>query len=94
MRVFKMASIVAIAQQLLDRAKELEAYMASRGLDSPSLEKDVFADLPTEQAAIRMAITENTRALQQLVAGPVVTAMDIFHSVRFRPPGNRQEMGS
>jgi hypothetical protein len=77
-----MTSIVALAQEILDKAKELESYATTNGLGLASLERDVFAGMPAEQEQLQIAISDKAQILRQLVAGPVAVCSEMLHSVR------------
>jgi len=79
-RVSTMTSIVALAQEILDKAKELESYATAKSLGLASLEKDTFAGVPAEQEQLQIAINDKTQALRQLVVGPVAACTEILHS--------------
>jgi len=81
-----MTSIVDLAQEILDEAKKLESYAASKGLGLASLERDVFASMPAEQEQLQIAINDKAQALRQLVTGPVAFCSEILLSVRFTLP--------
>ena len=84
-----MPTLVELAEQILENAKKLEAYTISKSLPSPSLEKDVFVDLPLEQELVRTSIVDTAQALRRIAAGPAILGTEILHCVgeKLQSPG-------
>ena len=76
-----MLTLTAIAEKILARAKEIDAYLESRGLTSPSFDNDVLAYAPTKIQDLRASLANSSNDLKELTRGPVMSAMDIVFNV-------------
>ena len=65
-----MASLTALAEEALEHAKALDAYLASQNLPSTSFEVDSLATLPLDLIQHRDGLINSCQILKQLAQGP------------------------
>ena len=66
----KMTSLTSLAEEALEHAKALDAYLASQALPSTSFEVDSLATLPLDLTHHRDGLINSSQALKQLAQGP------------------------
>ena len=76
-----MPSLTSIAEQLLAQAKQIDSYLESKKLSSPSFDIDSLKDLPAELQDVRNSLASGSNDLRDLARGPVGSTMDIAFSV-------------
>lgn len=79
-----MPTFTSLAEDLLARAKQLDAFLADNGIESPSFDKDTLADvdLPEELRSVRSALANGADELKKLAMGPVVFGTELAVGVR------------
>lgn len=76
-----MPSLTSLAEELLAQAKQIDAYLETKQLPSPSFENDPLDELPGEMQALRYRIFNTSQQFTHLVRGPVMATSDICFSV-------------
>lgn len=76
-----MPTLTSLAKELLDRAKQIDEYLGSKKLPSPSFDNDVFSELPAELQDVRASLASLSNNLKSLTRGPVGSTSDIIFSV-------------
>ena len=79
-----MPTFTSIAEALLEKARQLDAYIEANGLPSPSFAHDSLASLPAELEETRTSLADGSNDLKKLAQGPGTTATEISFTVSIR----------
>lgn len=77
-----MASLTALAEEALQQAKVLDAYVLEQGRTPVSFDEDSLTALPPELAEARERLVNSSQALKGLALGSVGILTEIMWSVR------------
>ena len=80
-----MPSLTSIAEDLLVKARQIDAYLEQNHLPEPSFDNDVLMNLPAELEAVRTSMADGSNDLKNLIRGPVGMTMDIALNVGMVP---------
>lgn len=80
-----MPTLTSMAEDLLAKAKQIDSYLESQNLPSPSYRHDVFEALPAELQKTRASLVNDSNELKNLARGPIGVTMDIAFNVSERP---------
>jgi len=72
-----MATFTSIAENLLAHAKELDAYVASKGLSLDTLDHATLTTLPAELKKSRDGLINGGAKIRRLAEGPEVALQTI-----------------
>ena len=72
-----MTSLTALAEEALQHAKVLDAYLESHNLPPTSFENDSLADLPLELGKHRDGLINSSQTLKQLAQGPATVLVEL-----------------
>ena len=65
-----MASLTTLAEEALEHAKKLDAYLESQGMPFTSFKQDSLASLPSNLLHHRQGLINTAQTLKQLAQGP------------------------
>ncbi|KAL8685081.1 MAG: hypothetical protein Q9218_007987 [Villophora microphyllina] len=76
-----MPTFTSLAEDLVAQAKQLDAFIANDGIESPSFDRDTLADvkLSEELRSVRSALANSANDLKKLALGPVVFGTELAH---------------
>ena len=83
-----MISLTALAEEALQQAKLLDAYVSAQGRPLTSFDEDTLTDLPPHMLEARDALVNSTHTLKKLALGPVAALAEIMWAVRSPPVFN------
>ena len=76
-----MPSLTSLAEELVAQAKQIDKYLESKNLPSPSFDHDTLVDLPPDLQEVRTSLASVSHNLKALTRGPVGSTSDIAFSV-------------
>lgn len=76
------SSLTRLAEQLLEKAKVLDAYNQSNGLDPVSFERESFVDAPLDVEDTRKAAIDLAQDVKRLAQGPRDLLFESLNTVR------------
>jgi len=78
-----MPTLTELAEQALVNAKRLDAYTASKGLPSASLDDDTLtgSQLPPELQLARDELADSAQIMKRIALGPLRSLIEILYSV-------------
>lgn len=76
-----MASLTQQAEEILARAKRLDAFTTSKGLPPSSFDRHTLSDLPEDLEECRKDLVDGCQNLKQLGNGPVGQLYEVLFNV-------------
>ena len=74
-------SLTSIAEEILLRAKSIDAFTSSRNLPSPNLDLDTLTDLPLDVEDTRKKLVDSTEKLRQIANRPLGNILELVLNV-------------
>ena len=74
-------SLTSIAEDVLLQCKQIDAFMASQKLPTPSLDLDTLGNLPLDIEDVRKALVESTQKLHQIANRPFGNILELVLNV-------------
>lgn len=81
-----MASMTQQAEEILARAKRLDAFTTSKGLPPSSFDRHTLYDLPEDLEECRKELVDGCQNLKQLGNGPVGQFYEVLFNVSNSKP--------
>ncbi len=85
----RMATLTALAEEALQQARLLDAYVLAQGRPLTSFDEDTLTNLPPDLVEAREALVNSTHTLKRLAVGPVGVLTEIMWAVCL-PPLNHE----
>ena len=76
-----MATLTALAEEALQQARLLDAYVLAQGRPLTSFDEDTLTKLPPDLVEAREALVNSTHTLKRLAIGPVGVLTEIMWAV-------------
>lgn len=76
-----MSSLVALAEELLAQAKEVEQLLEQNNLPPTSFDKDTLELLPDSAQKLRWDLLDTSHTITQLLRGARLSGLDIAFGV-------------
>lgn len=81
----EMISSTALAEEALQQAKLLDAYISAQGRPLTSFDEDTLTEMRAEMREARDALVDSSHVLKRLALGPAGVLTEIKWAVRFPP---------